>query len=895
MGFHRKRLLRIFKGVIGMCCSSEGQSRISRLKALALLVAALGLAIIQSRGQAADTAGMWLRIIVVNSRAEAEQALARLRAGEDFAELARKISTDATAADGGMMGRVDPATLRSELRDALKGIASGELTPIIHLPSGYAVLQVVPENDVPAPSISGAADNSRILPHTAPSTIRYQQPVGGKGEADLGFRSVPKPDGWSQDLQEMCRIRQESWQAVVNVAKENLDPGNPGGSASHRPLDRIQMHYALANLYAYKGQMEKAVEQWEQAYEIAKTEMPAEMPDLEEALGLAYLHKSEMENDVYRQPGDRCIFPPRQPVRYAKTESSQKAIDFFTKYLKRTPATNDIKWELNLAYMTLGEYPAGVPKPYLLPPSLFDSVEEVGRFVDVAPEAGINLYSMSGGLIVDDFGNNGNLDIVTSDFGQCAPMHYFHNNGDGTFADASAKAGLSGQLGGLNLIQGDYNNDGCADILVLRGAWEFPQRKSLLRNNCNGTFTDVTATAGLAEPASDTQSAVWADIDNDGFLDLFVANEDRPSQLFRNRGNGTFEEISQTAGIDKSAYSKAVVAADYDNDGYVDFYVSNLNGDNFLYHNNHDSTFTEVAAKAGVQKPWQSFPAWFFDYDNDGLPDIFVGGYYVSVDETIRSYMGLTPNAETLKLYRNLGNGTFEDVTVQTGLDRVFMPMGSNFGDIDNDGFLDIYLGTGNPAYGSLLPNVLLHNKEGKLFTDVTASSGTGELHKGHGVAFADIDRDGDEDLLAEIGGAVPGDAHAFRLFENPGHGNDWINLKLVGVRTNRSAIGARIKVTVENDGKGSRSVYRTVGSGGSFGASPLEQHIGLGKAAKILNVEIWWPASGTRQNFANVEKNQFLEIKEFASSYNRLERKSFQLGGHNRSAIANAPPVNSK
>jgi hypothetical protein len=305
-----------------------------------------------------------------------------------------------------------------------------------------------------------------------------------------------------------------------------------------------------------------------------------------------------------------------------------------------------------------------------------------------------------------------------------------------------------------------------------------------------------------------------------------------------------------------------------------------LNGDNFLYHNNHDKTFTEVARQAGVQKPWQSFAAWFFDFDNDGWPDLFVTSYYVSVDESIRSYLGLTPNAETLKLYKNLGNGTFRDVTTEVGLDKVFMPMGSNFGDIDNDGFLDMYLGTGNPTYASLLPNVLLHNKEGKYFTDVTASSGTGELHKGHGVAFADIDNDGDEDILAEIGGAVPGDSHAFRLFENPGNGNDWISLHLVGSKTNRAAIGARIKVTVQNEGKTTRSIYRTVGSGGSFGASPLTQHIGLGKAARIVDLEIWWPASNSRQHFASIAADQFLEIKESAKDYTKLERHPVRLGG---------------
>ena len=195
------------------------------------------------------------------------------------------------------------------------------------------------------------------------------------------------------------------------------------------------------------------------------------------------------------------------------------------------------------------------------------------------------------------------------------------------------------------------------------------------------------------------------------------------------------------------------------------------------------------------------------------------------------------------------------------------MPMGSNFGDIDNDGFLDIYLGTGSPSYVSLAPSMMLRNKNGTSFVDVTVSSGTGEMHKGHGVAFADLDNDGDEDMAFKVGGATPGDAHAFRLFQNPGHANDWLGLNLVGVRSNRAAIGARIKVTVESaDGK-RREVYRTVNTGGSFGASPLQQHIGLGKASRIVEVEVNWPASGTRQVFADVPKNQVIEIREMDGS----------------------------
>jgi hypothetical protein len=162
---------------------------------------------------------------------------------------------------------------------------------------------------------------------------------------------------------------------------------------------------------------------------------------------------------------------------------------------------------------------------------------------------------------------------------------------------------------------------------------------------------------------------------------------------------------------------------------------------------------------------------------------------------------------------------------------------------------------------------------------DVTASSGTGELHKGHGVAFVDLDNDGDEEIVAEIGGATPGDSHPLRLFENPGHGQDWLSVRLVGVKTNRAAIGARIKLTVENEGRGVRSIHRTVGSGGSFGASPLEQHIGLGRSARIVELEIWWPVSNTRQRLTGLGKNQAVEIAELARSYATVERRPIALG----------------
>jgi tetratricopeptide (TPR) repeat protein len=814
-----------------------------------------------------------LRLIVVNSAAEAEKLQEQLKTGADFAVMAREKSVDATSIDGGFLGNVDPTTLRAELRDALHGIEPGRISPVFRLPAGFAILKVLEPSEVAGLENTEKARRTAIA---AESSVRFDFDISGLNEAEAALAGFPKPAGWYLDLRGACQARQQSFAAVQARAAALLDPAN---IAQRQPIDVMSMRVAQGQLHAYRGEMAQAIEPWEVAYQIASTDLPRALPYLEELLGIGYLHKSEMENDVYRHPGERCLFPMRPSARYAKTADSEKAIQYFLKFLKGRPDDLEGKWLLNLAYMTLGTYPAGVPKEYLLPPASFASAEDIGRFTDVASEAGLNLFSMAAGIIVDDFDNDGLLDIVTSSFDMCAPMHFFHNNGDGTFADRSEKAGLSGQLGGLNIIQADYNNDGCLDILVLRGGWEIAQRRSLLRNNCNGTFTDVTRESGLAEPAMSSQTAVWADINNDGFLDLYVGNENGPNQLFLNKGDGTFENVSHAAGVDLVAFTKAVVAADYDNDGYVDLYVANYRGDNALFHNNRDGTFTDIAKQAGVLGTGHGFPAWFFDYDNDGWPDLFVSSYYMSVDETVRTYLGLPHNAGTLKLYKNLGNGAFRDVTVEAGLDKVFMPMGSNFGDVDNDGYLDIYLGTGDPSYASIVPNVLLHNQEGKRFVDITASSGTGELHKGHGVAFADIDNDGDEDILTVIGGATPGDSHAFRLFENPGHGNDWLSVRLQGVKANRSAIGARIKVTVKDEGQTARSIYRTVGSGGSFGASPLEQHIGLGKSAQIVSLEIRWPGTAGPQMFANVGKNQAIEITEGTPDYKKLDRHPYRLG----------------
>ena len=813
-----------------------------------------------------------LQVIVVNTPEQANQVLQRLKAGYDFATLAREESIDPTADSGGFMGRMDPAALRPELREALKGVGPGQISAVTRIPSGFAILKVIPEGE--AAEIENAP-KARLQAMSAAGSVLYSLGLSGFAEAEDALVRFPKVQGWDRDSVLGCQMRTQSLAAATERLARFLAPGNQEKLEQQKPLDLMQEHFALAELYAYAGKMDPAIEHYLEAQRIALEKVPHAVPQMEFALGVAYLHRSEMVNEAYRLPGEKCLFPMKPGNAYTQKEDSKKAIEHFSKYLEQKPQALDARWLLNLSYATLGEYPDGVPAKYRVPLSAFESKESVDRFVDVAPSAGVDTFSMAGGVIVDDFENDGRLDILTSSMDMCQPLRYFHNNGDGTFTDRAREAGLAKQLGGLNLIQTDYNNDGCTDFLVLRGGWEFPQRLSLLKNNCDGTFTDVTAASGLDEPLVASQTAVWADINNDGLLDLFVGNEGGENQLFLNKGDGTFENISHSAGIDRPDLTKGVVAADYDHDGYVDFYVTNFHGENRLYHNNHDNTFTDVAAQAGVWGPGQSFAAWFFDYDNCGWPDLFVNSYFPSVDESVRTYLGLPHNAGTLKLYKNLGNGTFRDVTAETGLDKVFMPMGANFGDFDNDGFLDIYLGNGNPSYASVLPHVLLRNQEGKYFVDVTASSGTGELHKGHGVSFADLQRRGYEDIVTETGGAVPGDRHALRLFANSASGNDWINLKLVGVKSNRPGVGARIKVTVENEGKGERSIYRAVGSGGSFGASPFEQHIGLGKSARILSIEVFWPASGVRQTFHGVVKNQFFEIREDGKEMKRVERRA--------------------
>jgi hypothetical protein len=412
---------------------------------------------------------------------------------------------------------------------------------------------------------------------------------------------------------------------------------------------------------------------------------------------------------------------------------------------------------------------------------------------------------------------------------------------------------------------------------------------SLLKNRGDGTFEDVTETAGLLS-FHPTQTATWFDFDGDGWLDVFIGNESLPNdphpcELFHNNRDGTFTEIAAASGLSVYQYIKGVNSGDFDNDGRPDLYLSNRTGQNRLFRNDGPREdgrgwkFSDVSAIAKITEPKASFPTWFFDFDNDGWLDIFVAGYNIrEVGDVAADYLGLPHKAERARLFKNNRDGTFRDVTSAYGLHKVLHAMGANFGDLDNDGWLDFYLGTGDPGFGTLIPNRMFRNENGKFFQDVTTSGGFGHIQKGHGISFADLDHDGDQDVYAVMGGAYSGDNYRNALFQNPGHGNRWLKIKLEGVRSNRAAIGARIRVLLQT-AEGDRELHRTVGTGASFGANPLRLEIGLGKALAIKKVEIYWPVTAQFQVIENLAIDHFYKIREGDPVPVHIPLTSFQLG----------------
>jgi hypothetical protein len=429
--------------------------------------------------------------------------------------------------------------------------------------------------------------------------------------------------------------------------------------------------------------------------------------------GITALRIGEDDNCILCRGESSCILPISSAAVHTQPEGSRLAIRHFTEYLQQFPDDRDVRWLLNLAHLTLGEHPGNVDPRFLVPLDRFAKSElDIGKFRDIGHVVGVNRFNQGGGGIMDDFDNDGLLDIVVSSIDPLQPMGLYRNRGDGTFEDRTDAAGLSNQLGGLYCVQADYDNDGWLDLFVPRGAWlDTPMRPSLLRNNGDGKFKDVTQAAGILHPANSI-SAAWVDYDNDGFLDLFVCSDIGANLLFRNQGDGTFEEVAARAGLQGSGMNcKGSAWLDFDRDDWTDVFLNYRNGPPQLFRNRGDGTFQDVTESMGIRGPLLGFSCWAFDYDNDGWLDIFATSYDRTLGDAIEGLLGNPHSCHGSVLYRNKEGKRFENVTKRVGLDMVFVTMGSNYGDFDNDGFLDFYLGTGDPNLGMLVPNRMLKNR----------------------------------------------------------------------------------------------------------------------------------------------------------------------------------------
>jgi enediyne biosynthesis protein E4 len=527
------------------------------------------------------------------------------------------------------------------------------------------------------------------------------------------------------------------------------------------------------------------------------------------------------------------------------------------------------------------------------------------QFEDIAKRAGIDFVLrngatgefhqpelMLGGVAALDYDNDGYMDIYFTN-GAAMPSlkktgpqysnRLFRNNRDGTFTDLTQQAGVAGDGYSMGVAVGDYDNDGYPDIFVTG-----VNRNILYHNRGDGTFEDVTKKAGLEgiEPHYGklwSDSAAWVDVDNDGWLDLFVTNyvqwdprlEPRcgapdhplycdpsayhgtPDQLFRNNRDGTFTDITESSGI--GAYigrGMGVAVADYDGDGLPDIFVANDTVPNFLFHNLGRGKFEEVAMLAGVAlndngRPVASMGADFRDYDNDGLPDL------VFTDMV----------NDTYQLFRNTGKApAFEDQTASSGLalqTRSLTGWSVGLYDFDNDGCKDLF--TSNSHFPGLerdlgtetaLPNSVFRNDGKGHFVDVSKAAGPDFQLPGHyrGVAFADFDNDGRVDAVVSN---VDGSARLFRnITPNAGH---WLALKLRGTRSNRDGIGAKVEVTLPSG----RKLYNhsTTSVGYASSSEPLVR-FGLGQETSAKLVEIRWP-SGTLQELGEVKADRILKVRE--------------------------------
>jgi hypothetical protein len=691
-------------------------------------------------------------------------------------------------------------------------------------------------------------------------------------------------------------FRNENPEKCYNLNSRMAALNQERAAMARNPQEKLIMTFRVAEQLMYAGRTEESLQLLEQITGGNFAAMNAENRTIFDLYALGFLRLGEQQNCVQNHTSASCIVPIAKEGQHQLTDGSTKAIECFNKILEKFPDDSQTKWLLNVAYMTLGKYPGGVPAKWRMSPAVFQQ-KSGPVFKDIAVELGLDVRSVSGGVCMEDFDNDGDLDLFITAYLLNDQCRYFRNNGDGSFSQQTTEANLKGIVSGLNTTHADYDNDGDRDIFILRGGWLDGglHPNSLLRNNGNGTFTDVTIEAGMLS-FHPTQTCAWADYNADGYLDVFIGNEssktkgNHPCELFINQGDGTFKEEAKSAGLDVTGFFKAVAAGDINNDRLPDLYLSDFNNENLLFLNRttapNNVVMTDITRNAGVGKPINSFPAFFFDFDNDGWQDLFVSGYDPRMLEEVGGlvwdeYQGRGRTGDYIRLYHNKGNLQFKDVTQNMGVNKVMFGMGNNFGDLDNDGWLDFYIGTGTPDFRSIVPNRMFRNKGGTSFEEFTMN-GFGNIQKGHGIAFGDIDRDGDQDIYTVLGGAYEGDLANNVLFQNPGTTNKWITLQLIGRKCTRDAFGARVVATVRTAGGKVRKIYQAVGTGGSFGSSSLQVEMGLGDAIAIQSVEVLWPQPGrASQIWTGLSLNQTYQLEEGNASPILVNQTSIPMGGN--------------
>ena len=565
---------------------------------------------------------------------------------------------------------------------------------------------------------------------------------------------------------------------------------------------------------------------------------------------------------------------------YRMGDFSQAAHDFYEALQVRVNLVDE--WLLRVATERMTGTPPALPAAVQFPvdePAIDPANPPLLQFEDIAPKVGIHSLHGNGTVAWGDIDGDGKLDVIVSGSGTF--IRVYRNEG-GKFADVTEKVGLGGVPSGYSLNLVDYDNDGWLDLFISLNGWNGPMPDRLFHNE-HGHFVDVSKKSGLDDAGSGFVS-LWGDLDNDGWLDVVIANgvlkDGSVPQIYRNNRDGTFTNMTKAAGINEPAAFGTIGAAlgDYDKDGRLDILFSGLDpAPNRLYHNDGNWHFTEVSKKAGVaQGAHNGYVCFFVDYNNDGWPDILTTSLapWEAAVEGLRKGFA-PPNARAVhrdsnRLYRNNRDGTFSDVTFDAKLYYPMGTMGAGVADVDNDGYVDFYFGTGDPQMSRLEPNRFFRNNGNGTFSDLTRYVGFARPgNKGHGVAFVDLDGTGALDIFAQLGGHYPGDQAYDAFYHNlKASQNHWLEVDLRGVKSNRFGVGAQLTAK-----SGDLIVYREVKGSEGFGATnPYRQHFGFGKRAKIDSLEIRWP-SGVTQSFTNLAANQIISVREDAQQWTKAQR----------------------